>query len=534
MEGIINKILKASLMVLCLVLISPYLQAKELSEYEVRAAVETWVRYVTADARPDAVIERMEPYKVKGKTVAYIAYLGGSGFCLCGADDLVLPVYLYNPKGTYNPKNPNYQYILWEIETRLKYLSEGLEEGDPKVLQYEKALSERAAFWQELIAGRIPTRIEDKYARIEPMMMILPLKCKWHQGSPYNDECPLLTPPDERTVVGCGATGAAQIMYYWKWPNTGVGNDTVYYNYRWRTDWDFQYLAVNPDTHYFPGGWGNDRLDWTPDYGGRLWMTGYWDGSVHAAAINISGDSDYLNALDALWNRLTPVTTTPYANFGTTSYDWSLIGDVHSDPPDVGDAEVAKLCYHIGIASEMDYGVWASGCALYIVQTGIVDHFRYDPDNAYGVPDINIMTEEIQWLRPLAFSGCSAPNSCHMFAVYGYNKGTDPDRQFLMNMGWGPGSDSLWYSCDSVSFNLYQKHLTRIAPLNVVKFVGDDNPGDGSPNDPYEDIEEAINEAPDNATLIFKAGSDNTFSAGMLVIDHPFTLKGYDATIRKE
>ncbi len=37
--------------------------AKQLTVDEVNQAVETWVRYATADAKPDAVIERMEPYK---------------------------------------------------------------------------------------------------------------------------------------------------------------------------------------------------------------------------------------------------------------------------------------------------------------------------------------------------------------------------------------------------------------------------------------------------------------------------------------
>jgi len=67
-----------------------------------------------------------------------------------------------------------------------------------------------------------------------------------------------------------------------------------------------------------------------------------------------------------------------------------------------------------------------------------------------------------------------------------------------------------------------------------VKFVGPNNPGGGSPNAPYEDIEEAIVFAPNDATLIFKAGSVNTFSGDRLIINRPFTLKGKDVTIRKE
>jgi hypothetical protein len=45
-------------------------------------------------------------------------------------------------------------------------------------------------------------------------------------------------PLDEHTVVGCVATAMSQIMYYWKWPNTGEDNEDVDYDYRWRDTWD--------------------------------------------------------------------------------------------------------------------------------------------------------------------------------------------------------------------------------------------------------------------------------------------------------
>ncbi|MCP4991765.1 MAG: hypothetical protein GY928_38605, partial [Colwellia sp.] len=42
--------------------------------------------------------------------------------------------------------------------------------------------------------------------------------------------------------VGCNATALAQIMYYWGWPNTGIGSHSVNYNYRWRNNWAEKYL----------------------------------------------------------------------------------------------------------------------------------------------------------------------------------------------------------------------------------------------------------------------------------------------------
>jgi len=269
-------------------------------------------------------------------------------------------------------------------------------------------------------------------------------------------------------------------------------------------------------------------------------MNGYWDGSVYGEARKISTDSGYRTALDNLWNGLTPGTTLNSANFGATIYNWSLIRDQHTDPVDSGDVEVAKLCYHVAIAVDTAFGLWWSGSDNWRVPGPLRDFFRYAPDVTYGPPDVDEMTKEIQWLRPLGFSG-SGPPGGHAWVLYGYNKGTDPNRQFKMNMGWNGGSDG-WYSLDNVPLGLNDNHnqLIRIAPLNVVKFVADrspgpyPDPGSGSPGLPYNHIEEALSYVDDGTTLIFKAGSINTFAANSLVIDRPMTLKGVQATIQKD
>jgi hypothetical protein len=104
-----------------------------------------------------------------------------------------------------------------------------------------------------------------------------------------------------------------------------------------------------------------------------------------------------------------------------------------------------------------------------------------------------------------------------------------------MNMGWSGNGDG-WFTYDTVAtagfvFDVLGQ-TKNIAPTKV-KFVGALDLGDGSPDDPYRDIEEAISEAPDNSTLIFKAGSSNAFSAAALTINRPLTLKGRDVTISK-
>jgi len=548
MKGIANKVSRAnrpwvSILLFWLILMPVFSQAKELGEQQVRTAVQTWVRHVTADARPDAVIERMEPYQVNGKTVAYIAHLSGAGFCLCGADDLVLPVYLYSPKGTYDRDNPNYQYILWEIETRLENLQKGIEEKDPKLQPYEEALAERAVFWQDLSAGRIPRRMEGKAPLVEPVEMVLNVTSEWSQGWPYNDQCPPGEPPWDNCPVGCVGIAMTQIMYYWKWPGSGEGDGSQDYEYRHSDNWISEPLANDPNIVYWDGldcihcdleG----KLEWAR---GRLRMIGPWDQDLYEFAQTVTDDPEYQDALSELWDRLPERNSLTYdADFGATVYDWNLMFDRHTNQ--TNNDEVAELCLHADIALEMNWGFTGSGTPGDKIEDALETHFRYHEDgHSSETIDIEEITEEIQWFRPVAMGGFRGVKEKgkvgHEWVIYGYNA-TDPDRQFKVNMGWGGYYDD-WYTLDNVYgpdgvYNLNRDRVTGIAPRDMVRFVGASDAGDGSPNNPYKDIEEALAGSPDGATLIFKAGSDNTFTTPTLIINRPFTLKGEDVTIRKE
>ncbi len=510
-------------------------RAAELTPAEVSAAVTTWVRSVTADARPDAKIERLEPYERDGVVAAYIAHLAGGGYCLCGADDRLLPVYLYRAFGQFDPRNPEYQYILDNIATRRQRLVTAAATGDPELRLYADLLARRAQDWRALIAGQSPPSQRGD-SRADPIQMTLPVTAYWHQGSPYNDWCPVLTPGhDEHCVVGCVATASAQIMYYWRWPNTGEGTGGTEYNYRHRDDWDEEPLVEDPG---LPGDYGG-RLEWIPDDGGLLRMKGYWDGSMYCGIRddpNLPPDPNDPNdvwfdlALEALWNRLTPDMRYVWVNFGDATYDWSLIGDVHADPPGADDAEVAKLCEHVGVAAIMGYGVWGSSSDDVNATNAYRDHFRYDPDVQCIYCDPAAMINEIQWFRPVQIAGATTGVGGHGWVVAGYDTQPEPD-EFLMNLGWGGGSND-WLSLDNC-FPENQDNVIQIAPLDVVKFVGAANAGDGSPDDPYQNLAEALAEAPDGTTLVFKAGTVHTF-AGTLTIDRPLTLKGYDVCIQQQ
>jgi hypothetical protein len=510
-----------------------FAQARELREYEVRTAVETWVRHVAPGAQPDAFIEWLEPFEINGETGSYIAHLAGGGYCLCGNDELVLPVYWYSPHGRYDPDIPDLEYILREIASLKRKLNNLKNEDYGKFQQLQPVFQERAELWEDLLDGRIPTRRQlrnSAKAKAAPDSMSLALTTIWDQNAPYNLQCPQLPTTGYTCLVGCVATSMAQIMNYWQWPASGTGSETWFYDYRWRNGWDQEPLAVNPGLNV--SGWMVGRLDYDTT-AAALKMNGYWDHSFYLSAIRQSDSTGYRQALDSLWSRMNQDTTWLPVNYGATTYRWDLMADSADAFSPQGEDAVATLCYHAGVSCHMNYHVFVSTTNEGEMINALKDHFFYDQDAATAGVDMSTMTEEIQWMRPFAVAGTdTAGRGSHVWTYFGYDKSTDPDRSFRMNMGWSGNGDG-WFTYDTVATVGYVFDVigqTRYISPTSVKFVGAADLGDGSPNDPYRDIEEAIVEAPDNTTLVFKAGSDNTFS-GSLTINRPLTLIGHNASI---
>jgi hypothetical protein len=363
----------------------------------------------------------------------------------------------------------------------------------------------------------------------DPVMMVLDMNSQWSQVSPYNDMCPVLTPGfDEHCVVGCVGTAMAQVMYYWKWPLLGTGSAGKWYQYRWYGTAIGEPLASDPGIPELWAG-GKDRLQWTPSNGGLLVMSGYWDADVYYEAKLINNNTAYQNALLALWNRMTRDSTWYSVNFGSSTYDWSVMHDIHTDPPDNGDAEAAKISYHAAMASQTTFALGLSSSGTETMRDGFVNYMRYDPDAYYKRRDANLIVEEICWLRPVIAGGYSLTGGGgHEWIIFGYNKQTSP-WQFKMNLGLDQ-TPTGWFSLDSYTFNFAQDHALWVAPVGIVRFIGGNvSPSDGSPSDPYQTLDQALLQVSNGTTLIMKAGTSQTLSGGQL--SRPMVLKGKEVTI---
>lgn len=521
----LRPIVRAAVVGLLLVTVAPAAAwCARVTESQLRPAVTTFVRQVSAQPRADAFIADVEPYVEDGDTAAFIAHLADSGFCLCGADDRVLPVYFYSPSGKFDADNPELAYLLEEIAGRTRAIDQGMRSGDPDIMQEADVIDSRSRIWSLLASGGTPSEFQNA-SRAAPTVMELPLTTTWGQGSPYNDLCPTLTPgTDEHVVTGCVATSAAQIIGYWKWPVYPTGTVNTTYQYRWSANWIGEYMDLNPGIPWQL----NSRLLWTTD---TLYMKGYWDETIYSWAQSIDHSAAYQNALSRLWNRMNQASQTPTVNLNTVSYDYSLLEDVHADPPGAGDSVAAAISYHAGLALNMQYGLLESSAYTSHQATLLPAHFDFDGDAVYTTALPSTIIENIQWLRPVTMRGAKAEGGGHSWCVFGYDSNTN---QFKLNLGWN-GNDDGWYTLDNVPgpYTSGQGIVSRLAPESVVRFVGGASGGDGTPATPYQNLYSAMTWAPNGTTLIFKAGSTHMITSGQATMSKPVTLKGKNVTIQR-
>lgn len=122
-----------------------------------------------------------------------------NGFIIVSADDQANEILGYSDSGNLDIKNMPENMRNW-LESYVDQIS------------YLKAHSYQAK--KESVST-----IHNK--EVKPLLGDI----QWNQDSPYNDLCPSYN-ISSRCATGCVATAMAQVMYYNKWPETGVGSHT--------------------------------------------------------------------------------------------------------------------------------------------------------------------------------------------------------------------------------------------------------------------------------------------------------------------
>ena len=132
----------------------------------------------------------------KGIASSYIfKNLSDKGFLIVSADDVAAPLLAYSDHGIIDENNlpPALKVWLEQYGRQIEWMLD----NDAQT-QYTKPYA--PANW----------------APVDPMLV-----STWNQDAPYNDQCPLIS--GTHAATGCVATAAAQIMYYYKYPEAGDG-----------------------------------------------------------------------------------------------------------------------------------------------------------------------------------------------------------------------------------------------------------------------------------------------------------------------
>ncbi|MBO4773230.1 MAG: C10 family peptidase, partial [Bacteroidales bacterium] len=158
-----------------------------------------------------------------GVAAYYIFNFENGGFVMVSADEKTTPVLAYSTRNHF------------EFEMRNPALKQWMQ-------GYEECIAERAATpqeadlavrqdWKNLKEGK-PMFTRKSGEEVAPL-----LTCNWNQDKYYNTCCPAddkvgngdiagTDAYDCHVPVGCVALSAAQIMYYYRYPETGIGNSS--------------------------------------------------------------------------------------------------------------------------------------------------------------------------------------------------------------------------------------------------------------------------------------------------------------------
>ncbi len=223
------KIIKITLSLCIILCTSLALNAKSISPDQARkAATYFYFERVNQNqqvAAKDLSISEEREVRKDGQLLYYVFNFSRGGWVLMSSDDRFIPVIGYSFNGNYGTKNMPCCFEFWMKKVD-EQIAASLNDNTP-------ALASATAMWEDLLtrdANNLPVY---KSKAITPMLL-----SSWDQSQYYNALCPAASDgPDGHALVGCVATSMSQVMYYYRYPTTGLGTHSGLnlgsYTYRW-------------------------------------------------------------------------------------------------------------------------------------------------------------------------------------------------------------------------------------------------------------------------------------------------------------
>ena len=193
------------------------LQAKQVSEQDAKKAA---LVFYTARSNQycsscESSLQISESFvkNVGGIPLYFIFNINDKGYVIISADDEVIPILAYSFEGIFSERNQAPQFTAW-LEQYARQISYAMKTN-------ARPLPEAINAWSQLLFPGT-TNIQKGTGDIEPM-----ITSNWNQPFPYNGMCPAdLAGSNGHAIAGCVPVAMGQIMYYYRWPDHGIGSYT--------------------------------------------------------------------------------------------------------------------------------------------------------------------------------------------------------------------------------------------------------------------------------------------------------------------
>ena len=131
-----------------------------------------------------------------------------NGFVVISGDKSAPPVLSFSDQQLYNDSDVVPPFEMW-----INHYADQIRQIKKQHIVQSQFVSQ----WEAVLSGAPVFRSGDE---VEPLML-----SKWDQGEYYNYYCPKDAAGDNgRVVTGCVATALAQLIYYYRFPETGTGS----------------------------------------------------------------------------------------------------------------------------------------------------------------------------------------------------------------------------------------------------------------------------------------------------------------------
>ena len=182
------------------------------------------------------------------------------------------------------------------------------------------------------------------------------------------------------------------------------------------------------------------------------------------------------------------------ANYGATTYDWTNMPNrLSASSSSTQVNAVATLCYHVGVAMNMEYAPSGSGAPLlggansYCAKNALVNYFGYR-STLQGVYKssytdaqwVQLLKDDLDAGHPIPYAGFDS-EAGHAFVFHGYNSSS----QFYVNWGWG-GSYDGYFSMGALNpagggtgtngsntFNINNQAIIGVQPSGALRLSAD-------------------------------------------------------------